>query len=209
MMKESKNWRGPWLGLALLGALALGTWGCNRELPPVEPFPIAPDAAKRAMELYDANGDGFLEGAELDKAPGLKAALKQVDANHDGKITAEEIHARIAAWKASGVGRLTVYCRVTRRGKPLPGATVTFVPESFLGGAMKPAKGTTNRFGLATLSTAEPEPLPGASPGFYRVQITKSGDAIPPRYNAETVLGQEVAQDSPMAEGTAHFDLDY
>ena len=130
-MKESKNWRRLWLELALLGAL--GVWGCNREPPPVKPFAIAPDAAKKAMEFYDANGDGFLEGAELDKAPGLKAALEQVDANHDGKISAEEIDARIAAWKASGVGRLTVYCRVTRRGKPLAGATLTFVPEELLG----------------------------------------------------------------------------
>ena len=40
-----------------------------------------------------ANKDGFLDQGELEKAPGLKAALKQVDTKGDGKITADEINA--------------------------------------------------------------------------------------------------------------------
>jgi hypothetical protein len=189
----------------------LAAAGCSREEPPVQPLGIAADAAKRAMELYDANQDGYLEGAELDKVPGLKAALPQVDSNHDGKISAEEIEARIASWKQSQVqvGRLSVSCKVTRRGRPLPGATVTFVPESFLGSELKPASGTTNQSGTTTLATAEPEALGGVSPGFYRVQITKQGEPIPARYNTKTELGQEVAVDAPGLEAVIHFDLDY
>lgn len=196
-------------GLALLGIAALAVWGCDRAPSRLQPLGIAPDAARKALQLYDADGDGFLEGAELDKVPGLKAAMKQVDTNHDGKISAEEIDARIASWKQSQIGRLSVACKVTRRGKPLGGATVTFVPESFLGDELQPASGTTDQFGTTSLATAEPEMLPGVSPGFYRVEITKSGDAVPARYNTDTVLGQEVALDAEGLQGVLQFDLDY
>ncbi|MGA2066281.1 MAG: EF-hand domain-containing protein [Thermoguttaceae bacterium] len=202
------SWAARW-GLVALGMSALAVWGCGRAPSRVSPLGIAPDAARKALELYDADGDGFLEGAELDKVPGLKAALRQVDADHDGKISAEEIDARIASWRQSQVGRITVACKVTRRGIPLRGATVTFVPESFLGDELKTAGGTTDQFGTTTLSTAEPEALPGVSPGFYRVRITKSGDAIPARYNTDTVLGQEAAVDAQGIQAAVKFDLDY
>jgi hypothetical protein len=83
------------------------------------------------------------------------------------------------------------------------------VTESFLGSELKPAGGTTDKFGTTSLSTAEPEMLPGVSPGFYRVQISKSGDAVPARYNTDTVLGQEVAVDAEGLPGVLPFDLDY
>ena len=94
------------------------------------------------MELLDTNHDGVLDAKELEKAPGLKAALQMIDTKHDGKITEEEIAARISSWAASGVGRLKVRCRVSHNGKPLAGAKVSFVPESFLGGAIRARLGS-------------------------------------------------------------------
>jgi hypothetical protein len=102
-----------------------------------------------------------------------------------------------------------VSCIVTRHGQPLRGATVKFVPEKFLGGDLKPAEGTTDANGIARLITTAPGlSVRGVCPGFYRVEITKSGETIPAHYNTETQLGQEVAQGAArLANGVATFDL--
>ncbi|MGA2033484.1 MAG: hypothetical protein ABSG68_14610 [Thermoguttaceae bacterium] len=195
------------LGLVVVGISALAAWGCGGGQSRVYPPAIASDAAQKAMELYDSNKDGFLEGAELDKVPGLKAALKQVDTNGDGKINAEEISARIASWKTSKAARLNTACKVLRKGKPLSGATVTLVPESFLGTALKPATATTDQSGMAMFSVDGPGGLPGVPPGFYRVEVTKSGEDIPAKYNTETVLGMEVAVDNAARTTAIVYDL--
>ena len=59
-----------------------------------------PDASapSKAMEMYDTNKDGFLDAKELEQVPGLKAALKQVDTDHDGKVSQQEIASRIKNW---------------------------------------------------------------------------------------------------------------
>lgn len=200
----------PLAGCTLaVGLLAVaGCW--NREPPAVLPQAVDADAARKAMELYDANKDGFLDDKELEKVPSLKAAKSQL-MNKDQKIGAEEIAARIESWKGSGIGRLSVMCKVTHNGRPLENAVVTFVPESFLGSQVQPGSGTTNRGGMAIISGQGD--VSGMSPGFYRVQITKAGEKIPPKYNTETTLGQEVAGD---AEGINSgpstglvFDLKY
>ena len=43
------------------------------------------------MELYDKNGDGIVSGEELENAPALKAALKNLDTNGDGRLTVDEV----------------------------------------------------------------------------------------------------------------------
>ena len=192
------------VGMAALVAAGCGGGTTSR----VKPAAVASDAGSKAMDSYDTNKDGFLDGAELDKAPGLKSALARVDTDHDGKITADEITARIQAWKKSPLGRIALRVNVTRNGQPLPDATVTFVPESFLGDKLSPATGKTNQFGQAGISVpitgSDP---PGLSPGFYRVEITKEGEPIPAMYNTATTLGQEVAADVDMTGIT--FDLRY
>ena len=194
--------------LVMMGAWAMALGGCGGSSSRVQPLEVAPDAARKAMELYDVNKDGFLDQGELEKVPGLKAALKQVDTNGDGKISAAEIDARIAAWKESKVGRMGVTCRVRNRGKPLVGATVTFVPESFLGDNLRSVSGTTDARGRCALRESEAGP-PGVSPGFYRIQVTKHGENIPAKYNTETTLGQEVARDAAGNEGAIAIDLNY
>ncbi len=208
--RRAKPAHRPCPGLLLAGLLVTALGGCGGGSPSrVEPLQIAPDAAEKAMELYDADKDGFLDQRELEKVPGLKAALKQVDTNGDGKISADEIKARITSWKESKVGRLGVHCRVRIHGKPLVGATVTFVPEGFLGGNLRSANGTTDARGRCALREVGGEGMAGVSPGFYRVQITKDGQNIPAKYNTETTLGQEVGRDAAGNEGAIKFDLDY
>ncbi len=196
------------MGVLVLGVAVWTAAGCwDRGPSRVYPDRPDPNAGAKAIELYDANKDGFLEGGELDQAPGLKAALKQVDPSGSGKISAAMIDARIQAWADSQAGRLTVRCHVRHGGKPLAGATVRLVPEKFLGNGMKAGQGTTDRNGTARINA--PGDAEGISPGFYRVEITKPGEKIPPEYSTKTALGLEVANDAEEIHGGAKFDLKY
>ncbi|MGA2254032.1 MAG: EF-hand domain-containing protein [Thermoguttaceae bacterium] len=191
--------------------MSSGLVGCGNSTPP-RVLPDLPDAsaASKAMELYDTNHDGFLDAQELEKVPGLKAAVKQVDTNNDGKISEEEIAARIKTWADSNVGRMQVVCRVTHNGEPLANAKVAFVPEKFLGGTLQSGSGTTSATGYANISSPYPaDPsVKGLSPGFYRVEITKDGEKIPANYNTETTLGAELAGGVEAKNGLK-FELQY
>jgi hypothetical protein len=167
----------------------------------------AEEAGKRAIEMFDADKDGKIDGEELAKCPGLKAAMSKLDPEGTGELTAAMITARIRAWQDSKVARMSLRCMVRRKGEALAGAEVRFVPEKFLGDQMKTATGTTDQNGVAMLSI--PEGPPGVPVGFYRVEITKSGEKIPAKYNTETVLGQEIAADADGVRQGITFDLDY
>jgi len=189
---------------AAAGAYAV--LGCSRGPARVRQPAIDPaSAGAKALEAYDSNRDGAIAGAELDASPALKSALSRLDADHDGGVSADEIAARVNAWKAMKTALTSVRCLVTQDGRPLPGATVTFEPEPFLGDHVKTATAQTNQFGDAapTVSEADkPDPsLPGGVHfGFYTVRISKpSGgrDGVPSRYNARSTLGLEVAYDEP------------
>jgi hypothetical protein len=189
-----------------------GLIGCRPSGPPAV-VPELPDssAAHKAMELYDTDHDGFLDDKELEQVPGLKAAKKEIDTEHHGKISEQDIARRIKSWRDSHIGRMPALCYVTHNGKPLAGATVVFVPEKFLGGTIKSGSGTTSPAGNAQISTPYPgDPsITGLAPGFYRVEITKDGEKIPAKYNSETTLGAEAASGSQMAKGPFSFDLQY
>jgi hypothetical protein len=192
-----------------LAAISLAA-GCSGSAPS-RVYADKPDAGAgdRAIQLYDSDKDGLLDAKELEQVPGLKAAMRQVDLDGDGKISAAEISARIQKWTDSKLGRMGVSCIVKHNGRPLAGATVKLIPEKFLGGDLKPAEGTTNDRGMASMSIAGSTQR-GISPGFYRVEITGAAEAIPPKYNSETCLGQEVANDAAgLSNGVATFDLDY
>jgi hypothetical protein len=189
-------------GLALAG-LAI-SMGCSGKAPRVYPPSISASAAgAAAIEMFDANKDGKLTGEELDKCPGLKAALARVDPGGKG-VTAEMIAARIRSWQEMKIGRLPVGCTVFRNGKPLEGAEVKFVPEKFLGLDDNPkwiATGKTDKIGAVSISvptSGDRFDPPGVPPGFYRIEITKPGLDIPAKYNTQTVLGEEIAFDAPV-----------
>ena len=62
-------------------------------------------------------------------------------------------------------------CQVHLDGKPLQGATVTYVPEKFLGSSIRQATGVSDERGSVALVT-EGEKLSGVQPGLYRVQVS-------------------------------------
>jgi hypothetical protein len=197
--------------VVLAATLAVST-SCNHGPARVLPPSINASAAgSQAIEMFDTNKDGKISGDELDKCPGLKAALAKVDPNSEGG-TADKITARIREWQESKIGLMPVHCTITRNGEPLEGAEVRFVPEKFLGDNMKVASGKTSGTGMVmiTVPAAKPTDLSGVPPGFYRVEITKQGLTIPAKYNTETTLGQEVALDSEaLRQGGIRFDLKF
>ena len=199
------------LSLMLLAALLFGCGGPSRIHPPG----IDADAAgPAAIQEYDANKDGAIAGDELAKAGSIRQAFARIDgavegSSPDQKVTAEEITARINQWKESRVGRMALQCTVKYRGMPLEGATVTFVPEKFLGENVQAANGTTDRNGTAVVRIPDVDP-PGVAPGLYKVEISKQvggQEQVPPQYNTQTILGQEVANDAIGMETGIIFNL--
>lgn len=195
------------LALALLA-------GCSKAPDRLDAAGISSgSASEAAIAEYDADGDGAIADVELDKVPALKYSMRLLDADGDKKITADEIAARLDRWAEDRVAFLETDCMVTLGGRPLADATVTLVPEKFLGEAVHPATGTTDRGGSVLLSVAA-EFLPnaaikGVQCGFYKVTVTHPTKKIPAKYNAAstTPLGCEVSQDSDAARGGLKFDL--
>jgi hypothetical protein len=120
-------------------------------------------------------------------------------------VSADEVSARIEAWQATGMGLTSFGLTVTLDGRPLEDATVTLEPEAFLGDDIRTAVGTTDMFGTAGPSVPKDQRPDAATPpglalGLYQVKISKlvgGREIIPPRYNTQTTLGQEVAPDVP------------
>jgi len=190
-------------------ALFILNAGCMRRPSRIHPPSINASAAgAKAVETFDANKDGKISGEELDKCPGVKAALKRIDTAGSGAVTADMITARIEAWQDSKLGRMSFSCRVTHNGQPLSGAEVKFVPEKFLGENVKVATGKTDQNGMAMINIPDTTP-PGIAPGFYRVEITKPGLNIPAKYNTETIHGQEIALDADGIQEGVVFELSF
>ena len=197
------------------GSLVTLLIACNRDPAPVAVPQVSPQAAgKQAVADYDQNADGVLSVDELSAAPALHANFLRLDTDKDGKLTAEEITTRVQAWHDIGLGMLAVPVTVTLDAAPLADATVTFVPESFLGSAYKSGSGVTKPSGETTVTLAEGDRpdtgVTGMPPGFYTVKISKfvSGkESLSAQYNTTSVLGVEVRLDQENSAGRYVFDL--
>jgi len=186
--------------------------GCSDAPSRIHPPSIdAGSAGAGAIEKYDKNNDGRVAGEELQAAPTLRAAIDQIDANKDGAVTADEVADRIREWQESLVGKMAAMCQVKYNGQPLPGAKVVFDPEPWLGDEIKAASGTTDEYGMAMVSVPkdpdDPDDAPGVAPGFYLVRITSDQFNIPAKYNTETTLGCEMAQDAQAMQTGIEFNL--
>jgi hypothetical protein len=178
------------LGLATLSA----SIGCGG----IEEYMVDPaGASSAAIEQYDKNDDALLDETELKACPALLRELRAYDESKDGKLSAEEIGAQIKEMYGRAGGMMSLDCTVNLDGGPLAGATVKFIPESFLGQEIKAAQGVTNNSGIAAISLPPeemPKPLRRQSMmrvGIYRVEITHPTKKIPAKYNTETELGFE------------------
>jgi hypothetical protein len=209
MKRMLKQWPAA---ASLFGGLVVLLTGCTGRPDRVEQpdYPLGAGAA--AVDAYDTDGDGAIGGAELDHAPALRASLKQADADGDGLLTAAEIDKRIQSWRDSKIAEMTVMCEVLLDGSPLADVHVEFEPEPFLGSNLEPASTTTGEDGTAAVSMAaehlsDPR-YAGVACGWYKIRVTSTDREIPARYNTETTLGCEVAEDAHWgAQGRVLIEL--
>ena len=171
----------------------------------------AKEASARAMAEYDSNRDGYLDVTELERCPGLKSVLAPFDRDKDGRLSQAEIEEGLTSIQDGQVVLAEVTCKVTLDGKPLAGASVVVEPESFLQSYIKPAKGTTNEQGRASMQI-DGAARPGCHIGLYRVRISKVGDEgrdiVPARYNSQTILGLGAgSRVGPRGSGVYSFSL--
>ncbi len=178
--------------------------GCSRGptavyVPEVDPA----TASERALELYDKDKDGSLSETELVACPGILGHLSQYDKDGNGAVSREEIEEQLTQLLSSRVGVTTLRIDVRMDRRPLPGAQVKIVPEGYLGDDVKPAYGTTNPRGTATMdirdedSLSSEQGLLGVHYGTYKVEVTHPEVSIPEKYNTQTTLGYETEKGNP------------
>jgi hypothetical protein len=183
-----------WLGLLLVGC---SSGKKDATIPKFDPAA----ATTAALAEFDANGDGKFSAEELKKSPGLGAASGAFDSDGDGSLSADELKTGLQQFHGEGASLITLSCQVTHNGGPLEGATVTLVPEHFMGEALKPAAGVTSGSGGAALSVADEE-IPvefrgrfqGAHCGIFRVVVTHPTVKVPAKYNTQTEIGRVVSR---------------
>lgn len=183
--------------------------GCSRGPSRVKPPRIDPDSsATEAIKLYDRDGDGALNAAEMAKCPGMLNEVKAYDVDANGLVTREEISARIKDLRRHGIGLTRLNCDVSVNGRGLKDATIQFEPEPYLGDEIKAAEGVTDERGVAQMAIpAEQLPedqrdLKAIHYGTYRVRITHPKVKLPAKYNTETTLGYESRPGDPYATFT-------
>jgi hypothetical protein len=177
--------------------------GCSRGPTAIHQPEFDPaTASQQAITQYDTNQDGVLSEPELKACPGILLNRSIYDTDGDGKVSRQEIEERLRNLRLSGVGLSTLNVEVRFNGRPLSGAEVKLVPETYLGDEVKPAWGKTGRRGLAVMGVRDAD-LPAAEKGAtgvhygtYRVEITHPQVALPPKYNIKSTLGYETQRGS-------------
>lgn len=178
-------------GLLVAAALA---GGCNRgpariEAPDWDP----PALAEQIISELDKGGDGQVNQQELSASPGLASGVRYLDRDQNGEVTAAEIEAQFAKYRDRRVGLRAPTFRLTYKGRPVPDAEVTFLPERYLEGVIEPAHGTTDVDGFFAPQT-EGQDVPGARLGYYRVQVKSPQVKIPAKYSTEeSPLGANIS----------------
>lgn len=165
--------------VGLLVALA----GCSQTPPRVSVPQYAPDAiAEGMLTEFDADKNGALAGAELASL----RMLTRSDTNGDKALDRDELAAIAQKWVDENVGRCELNCQVTKGGRPVANAQVTYRPLDCLSDVLPTAEGTTDSAGHAPLATPGADGTAsesGLPPGFYRVEVVPAGAATPVVYS--------------------------
>jgi hypothetical protein len=199
--------------MALIGVVSTG---CSSGPGAIAPPDVDPaDLSEAILTHNDKDGDGNLSSSELANVPAVLERLADYDADRDGEVSLDELHAHMATIFDGKTGLMTAACRVTHNGKPLKGAVVHFVPLTYVENALPVASGVTLTNGM-TLLSIRPEDLPANSPerpglvrpGLYFVEVTHPEVDIPEQYNLKTTLGREVSPKVALA-GAIELPLDF
>jgi hypothetical protein len=114
-------------------------------------------------------------------------ARDRYDTDGNREISQQEIESRLKSIYTDSSPWVTVNCQVLQSGRPLPGATVRFVPEPFLEESLHTATGTTDNEGRVHPAVEDaklPEDMKGLlimQPGVYRVEIKHASIKEPGR----------------------------
>ena len=161
--------------------------GCGAG-PAAKIAPLGPENAQKAMEAYDKDGNGALSAEELKQSPPLLANATQIDTDRDHAISLAELTGRMEGI-AAGALYIGLSVRITDQGRPVEGATLTLIPEPFMGDAYPKFSGTSGPGGYCP-TTSEGAQLPGAPACWYRAEVTKPGAGTP------VVKGLEISSDT-------------
>lgn len=165
----------------IVPCLLCGILSCSSGRPaPHAPELNPQEVAQQAMALYDRNGDGKIDGKELEASPALKSALDELDTNRDKELSAEEIASRIEQWNQAGDSLETAPMTFQKGKKPLASGKVTLIPEPFLGEDYARAEGVIAD-GICTPAAPNPGHYQALPRGFYTVEITEASETIPDR----------------------------
>ncbi|MDO4574227.1 MAG: EF-hand domain-containing protein [Planctomycetia bacterium] len=188
------------LVLGLMGMAIVLSMGCGLKKPNRVDAPTIDGSAAgaAAVKLYDKNGNGKIDGAELKDAPALNSVLKSLDTNGDGAIDAGEIATRIQGWADTKVGLTCPMISFTFKGKPMKAGSVTLKPVPFLAEYLKEAKGDIIDGSCNPTSEGNQENLPGMALGFYDIIIENAQPKLP----ADGKWGVEISDLNPMLQET-------
>jgi len=150
--------------------------------------------AQAVLALYDTSKDGRLDSQEARKCPSLADGFEFLDKNKDRYVDEEELTSAISTLTVGNVALVPENLLITRGGQGAGGIKVRLVPESFMAGSVKEAAGISNANGIVSFQVEGITHSTGASPGFYRVELSqKDGDGpekLPAMYNSQSVFGR-------------------
>jgi hypothetical protein len=159
---------------------------------------------RETLKLYDSDKNGQLSSAEVKRCPSLADSFALLDLNGDKSLDESELRAAFESFVKQNAAFNMLQIRVSRDGKPLAGVKVRLVPEEFMLGLVEPAEGVTNQDGIAS-PRINGQQQDGVRLGFYRAELTRDGESLPPKYNTKTVLGKMIGY---RWHGAWHIRLD-
>lgn len=168
-------------GISALAGCGSSAKSLYEKAPPAE-------AAAAAVKEFDSDGDGKISATELEAAPAISAGAERIDADRDGNLTQAELQKRFETL-AAGSAAISLEVRVTAKGKPLGGATVTLKPAPFMGSGLQDFKGVSDDAGGVILEGVT-DPLARLVTGYYEAHVAAAASGI------DQVVGCEIADDA-------------